>query len=63
MTLLPLNEGQEVLKAPNNIMQRRMGHLIGDKVRKEYDKSLMLAERRELLEQWCAVLVKRGLKI
>ena len=40
-----------------------MGHLIGDKVRKAYDKSLMLEERREFLEQWCELLVKNGLKI
>ena len=60
---LPLTAGQEVLKAPHDIIQRQMGHLIGDKVRKAYDKSLMLEERREFLEQWCALLVKKGLKI
>ena len=40
-----------------------MGHLIGDKVRKGYDKSMMLEERREFLEQWCALLVRKGPKI
>ena len=50
-------------QAPHDIIQRQMGHLIGDKVRKAYDKSLMLEERREFLEQWCALLVKKGLKI
>ena len=60
---LPLTAGQEVLKAPHVIIQRQMGHLIGDKVRKAYDKSLMLEERREFLEQWCKLLVKNGLKI
>ena len=54
---------QEVLKAPHDIIQRQMGHLIGDKVRKAYDKSLMLEERRDFLEQWCELLVKNGLKI
>ena len=48
---LPLTAGQEVLKAPHDIIQRQMGHLIGDKVRKAYDKSLMLEERRDFLEQ------------
>ena len=60
---LPLTAGQEVLKAPDDIIQRQMGHLIGDKVRKAYDKSLMLEERRDFLEQWCKLLVKNGLKI
>ena len=60
---LPLTAGQEVLKAPHDIIQRQMGHLIGDKVRKAYDKSLMLEERRDFLEQWCKLLVKNGLKI
>ncbi len=40
-----------------------MGQLIGDKVRKAYDMSLMLEERRDFLEQWCALLKKNGLKI
>ena len=60
---LPLTAGQEVLKAPHDIIQRQMGHLIGDKVRKAYDKSLMLEECRDFLEQWCKLLVKNGLKI
>ena len=61
--LLPLTAGQEVLKAHHEIMQRQMGHLIGDKVRKAYDKSLMMEDRRDFLEQWCKFLVKNGLKI
>lgn len=40
-----------------------MGHLIGDKVRKAYDNSLMLDERRAFLEQWSKLLVEEGLKI
>ena len=60
---LLLTAGQEALKAPHDIIQRQMGHLIGDKVRKAYDKSLMLEERRDFLEQWCKLLVKNGLKI
>lgn len=60
---LPLTAGQEVLKTSHEIIQRQMGHLIGDKVRKAYDKSLMLDERRQFLDQWCALLVQRGLKV
>jgi len=40
-----------------------MGHLIGDKVRKAYDNSLMLVERREFLEKWSQLLVEEGLKV
>ena len=60
---LPLTAGQEVLKAPHDIIHRQMRHLIGEKVREAYDKSLMLEERREFQEQWCVLLVKKGLKI
>ena len=59
---LPLTAGQEVLKTSHEIIQRQMGHLIGDKARKAYDKSLMLEERREFLEQWCSLLASKGLK-
>ena len=59
---LPLTAGEEVLKAPHDIIQRQMGHLIGDKVRKAYDKSLMLEERREFLEKWCSLLAPKGFK-
>ncbi len=44
-------------------IQRQMGHLIGDKVRKAYDNSLMLDERRLFLEQWSKLLIKEGLTI
>ena len=60
---LPLTAGQEVLKTHHEIIQRQMGHLIGDKVRQAYDRSLMLEERREFLERWCSLLVKEGLKV
>ena len=60
---MPLTAGQEVLKATPEIIQRQMGHLIGDKVRKAYDMSLLLDERRAFLEVWCKDLVKQGLQV
>ena len=40
-----------------------MGHLVGDKVRKAYDHSRMLKERKVFLKNWGILLVKQGLKI
>lgn len=60
---VPLTVGQERLKVSHEIIQRQMGHLIGDKVRKSYDYSLMLEERREFLERWAQLLVEEGLKV
>ena len=40
-----------------------MGHKLGDAVRQAYDKSKMLEERKEFLDQWCNALVVQGLKI
>jgi integrase len=60
---VPLTVGQERLKVSHEIIQRQMGHLIGDKVRKAYDNSLMLEERREFLEKWSQLLVEEGLKV
>jgi integrase len=60
---VPLTVGQESLKVSHEIIQRQMGHLIGDKVRKAYDNSLMLEERRNFLEKWCKLLVENGLAI
>ena len=63
MALPASNRRTRSPKGTHDVIQRQMGHLIGDKVRKAYDKSLILEERREFLEQWCALLVKKGLKI
>lgn len=60
---VPLTVGQERLKVSHEIIQRQMGHLIGDKVRKAYDNALMLEERREFLERWSQLLVEEGLKV
>ena len=60
---LPLTAGQEVLKTNSDIIQLQMGHKLGDAVRQAYDKSKMLEERKEFLDQWCNALVDIGLKI
>ena len=60
---VPLTVGQDVMKVGHDIIQRQMGHLIGEKVRKAYDNSLMLDERRLFLERWCELLVANGLKM
>ena len=60
---VPLTVGQDILKVSHEIIQRQMGHLIGDKVRKAYDKSLMLDERRKFMNDWSRLLVEQGLKI
>ena len=58
-----LTAGQEVLKENSDIIQRQMCHLLGDKVRRAYDESLMLEERKRYLEKWCNLLVDKGLEI
>jgi integrase len=58
-----LTVGQEQLNFKADIIQRQMGHLIGDKVRKAYDNSLMLEQRRDFLEKWSKLLVDKGLKL
>ena len=60
---VPLTVGQERLKCSHEIIQRQMGHLIGDKVRKAYDNALMLEERKDFLERWCRLLVEAGLRL
>jgi integrase len=60
---VPLTVGQDILKVSHEIIQRQMGHLIGDKVRKAYDNSLMLDERREFMNEWSRLLVEQGLRI
>ena len=55
-----LTNGQEKLGANFEIIQRQMCHLVGDKVRKAYDHSRMLKERKEFLENW-GNLFKQGL--
>ena len=58
-----LTVGQEILGEDSEIIQRQMGHLLGDKVRKAYDKSIMLERRKTFLENWGNLLIQKGLKI
>lgn len=60
---VPLTVGQDILKVSHEIIQRQMGHLIGDKVRKAYDRSLMLDERRKFMNEWSRLLIEQGLRI
>lgn len=60
---VPLTVGQDILKVSHEIIQRQMGHLIGDKVRKAYDRSLMLDERRKFMNEWSGLLIEQGLRI
>ena len=58
-----LGDGKDQLKGTTEVIQRQMGHLPQGKVLKAYDKSLLLDERRKFLEDWCSLLVKKGLEI
>ena len=60
---IALTNGQEKLGADYEIIQRQMGHLVGDKVRQAYDKSRMLKERKDFLDKWGDLLVKKGLSL
>ena len=53
---------KEELKQTQEIIKLQMGHLPDNKVDKAYDGSLMLAERKELLDKWCYLLNETGLK-
>ena len=54
---------REELKQTQEIIKLQLGHLPDNKVDKAYDGSLMLSERKELLAQWCSLLVKTGLRV
>ena len=58
---IALTNGQEKLGANFEIIQRQMGHLVGDKVRQAYDHSRLLKERKGFLEKWGNLLVEHGL--
>ena len=56
--------GQEVLKVRRDIIDRQLGHLIGNKIFQAYDsQTQMLDERRKFLDAWTAALVQQGLKV
>ena len=58
-----LTAGIDVLKGDREVIRRQMGHLPEGKVNRAYDGSLLLDERRQFLEKWCATLVDMGLKV
>jgi len=60
---LPATAGQDVLKFPYEVISRQMAHAVGDKVRRAYDKSQLLEERRTFMDAWCDALVSHGLEV
>ena len=56
-----LTAGQDVFNFSHDLIQRQMGHEIGDKVRKAYDRSKQLSKRLEFLNAWCNSLADMGL--
>jgi len=60
---VPLTAGQDNLNISYDIIQRQMGHLLGDRVRQAYDKSQMLDERRDFMNAWTTALATKGLKV
>ena len=58
-----LTAGIDVLEGDREVIRRQMGHLPEGKVNRAYDGSLLLDERRQFLEKWCATLVDMGLKV
>ncbi len=60
---IPMTAGQEILGFPAELIQRQLSHSIGDKVRKAYDRSEMLNERRKFMVSWCDALLAHGMKV
>ena len=58
-----LTVGQDFLSTDHEILQRQMGHAIGDHVRQAYDRSKQLVASKNFLQQWCQRLVDSGLVI
>jgi integrase len=55
--------GQDELGYMSEIIQRQLGHLVGDKTRRAYDRSLLLKTRKEFLDDWSTYLIDNGLRI
>ena len=51
------------LGCDSDVIKRQMGHLPEGKVNRAYDQSLRLKDRKNLLEQWCDLLVQQGLEV
>ena len=60
---LPTVAGVDILKFPYEVISRQLAHAQGNKIRQAYDRSEMLEERREFMNNWCDELVNIGLVI
>lgn len=58
-----MTASREQLKFPHRIIDLQLGHIPGNKVDAAYDRSQMLNERKDLLEQYGALLRQEGLLI
>ena len=59
---LMLTHGQDQLDYDSEIIRRTMGHLLGDKTRKAYDRSLKLKKRTEFCRDYHKFLKQNGLR-
>ena len=55
--------GVDQLKFEYEVIEKCLGHLPKEKVRKAYGKSLRLEERTDFMNQWNLLLAKNGLSI
>jgi len=60
---LPTIAGVDILKIPYEVISRQLAHAQGNQIRQAYDRSQMLEERREFMNNWCDQLVTLGLEI
>ena len=58
---LMLTIGQDELDFDSEIIRRTMGHLLGDKTRQAYDRSLKLSARKKFCSEWHKYLLKNGI--
>ena len=53
----------DLLGCDSDVIKRQMGHLPDNKVDRAYDRSLRLKDRKKLMDDWCKLLTKNGLKV
>ncbi len=58
-----MTTAREKLKVEHRIIDLQLGHIPGNKVDAAYDRSQMLIERRQLLDDYNSLLVKAGLDV
>ena len=58
-----LSSGQEVIKAPKEIIRKQMGHLPKGKVERTYNWAEFRPERKDFLTKWGKELTKMGMTI